>query len=54
MVPHTTPTNITLSIGGDLSYDTASPGVLHEGFKLFNHTVTKKNPNMLFDVHRSQ
>lgn len=52
-IPHTTPTNITLSIGGDLSYDPASPGIFHEGFKLFNHTVTAKNPNMLFDIKRN-
>lgn len=52
-VPHTTPTNFTLSIGGDLSYDPASPGILHEGFKVHNHTVTAKKPNMLFDLHRN-
>jgi len=52
-VPHTTPTNITLSIGGDLSYDPKSPGIFHEGFKLWNHTVTAKKPNMLFDIKRN-
>ena len=42
--------NQTMTIGGDLSYDPASPGILHEGFVLLNHTVTGKKPNMLFDL----
>ena len=45
-------TNVTLTIGGDLSTDPDSPGLLHEAFVLDNHTVTAKNPNMLFNVSR--
>jgi len=45
-------TNITLTIGGDLSYDPTSPGILHEGFVIDNKTVTPKSPNMLFNVER--
>lgn len=45
-------TNVTIPLGGDLSYDPKSPGILHEAIKLFNHTETPKNPNMLFNVVR--
>eukprot|EP00441_Pelagodinium_beii_P022298 CAMPEP_0197675762 /NCGR_PEP_ID=MMETSP1338-20131121/85553_1 /TAXON_ID=43686 ORGANISM="Pelagodinium beii, Strain RCC1491" /NCGR_SAMPLE_ID=MMETSP1338 /ASSEMBLY_ACC=CAM_ASM_000754 /LENGTH=123 /DNA_ID=CAMNT_0043256353 /DNA_START=40 /DNA_END=411 /DNA_ORIENTATION=- len=44
---------MTVSVGGDLSSDAASPGLLHEGFKVLNRTVTRKNPTMLFDIRRN-
>ena len=40
-------TNVTLTIGGDLSYDPTAPGILHEAFVLMNHTVTAKKPSAL-------
>ena len=44
--------NQTETLGGDLSYDPASPGILHETFAVFNHTLVGKKPNMLFDLER--
>lgn len=43
--------NFTLTIGGKLSSDPNSPGILHEGFVIANHSVDLK-PNMLFHVVR--
>ena len=44
--------NQTETLGGHLSSDPASPGVLHETFALFNHTVLGEKPNMLYDISR--
>ena len=41
-----------MPIGGDLSTDPASPGLLHEGLIAFNHSVGPKSPTMVFDVKR--
>lgn len=44
--------NETVPIGGDLSSDPASPGLLHEGLIAFNHSVGPKSPTMVFNVKR--
>ena len=46
-----TGTNVTVTVGGHLSDDATSPGALHEGFVLLNHSIDEK-PNMLFNVSR--
>ncbi len=52
MGPKSSWRNITLTLGGDLSSDLSSPGILHETFAPFNHSVGRKNPNMLFNITR--
>merc|ERR1712188_62710 len=44
---------VTLHIKGDLSTDITSPGLLHENAALFNHTIGKLDPNMVFHVEVS-
>ena len=43
--------NVTITIGGHLSTNASTPGVLHEGFVVANHSIGEK-PNMLFNVTR--
>lgn len=43
--------NQTLTLGGDLSKNASSPGVLHEGFVIAGHGILEK-PNYLFNVVR--
>ena len=44
--------NISIRIKGVLSSDASSPGLLHENAELFNHTLGKLDPNMIFRVNR--
>lgn len=44
--------NVTMSIGGYLSTDSQRPGMLREGFEVWNRTIFPK-PNMLFNVTRN-
>jgi hypothetical protein len=43
--------NQTVTIGGHLSTNASTPGILHEGFVIANHSIAEK-PNMLFNVTR--
>jgi hypothetical protein len=43
--------NFTLTIGGHLSTNASTPGILHEGFVIANHSIAEK-PNMLYNVTR--
>ena len=49
--PRKTWNNQTVTIGGYLSKNASSPGMLMEGFVIANHTLLPK-PNMLFNVTR--
>lgn len=53
-VPGTTPFNVTLPIGGNLSSDPQSPGIFHEGFVLPGNHSLLSSPNMLFDIKRNE
>eukprot|EP00756_Hemistasia_phaeocysticola_P023289 Hpha_TRINITY_DN15884_c3_g1::TRINITY_DN15884_c3_g1_i2::g.188468::m.188468 len=44
--------NFTVTLGGHLSTNVSTPGVLHEGFVVYNHSIAEK-PNMLFNVTRN-
>ena len=43
--------NETITLGGHLSTNASTPGILHEGFVVANHSIAEK-PNMLFNVTR--
>ena len=44
--------NFTIPLGGHLSTNASTPGILHEGFVIANHSIAEK-PNMLFNVTRN-
>ncbi|CAE7237209.1 unnamed protein product [Symbiodinium natans] len=41
---------ISVPLKGKLSEDPRSPGLLHENFGLFNHTMPSLDPNMIFEA----
>jgi hypothetical protein len=43
--------NETVTLGGHLSTNKSTPGILHEGFVIANHSIAEK-PNYLFNVTR--
>ena len=42
--------NVSLPVKGILSDDPSSPGLLHENFGAFNHTMRRLDPNMIFQA----
>ncbi|CAE7252802.1 hypothetical protein AK812_SmicGene49055 [Symbiodinium microadriaticum] len=45
---------ISVPVKGELSKDPSSPGLLHENFGLFNHTMSSLDPNMIFEAQYNE
>lgn len=45
---------ISVPVKGELSKDPGSPGLLHENFGLFNHTMSSLDPNMIFEAQYNE